>query len=110
MKKHNGRKRESIAETLAAVIVAVLGGMMVAGAMASSMKSMDKTDAMMRSYYERITGLADGSSADDEEEKAQLKASDGRLFTSFSKDAPVIVYTENNQDPSLSYYLDGADQ
>ena len=51
MKKLRSNKGESIAEALAALLVAVLGGLMVAGAVTSSNKSMAKTDALMRSYY-----------------------------------------------------------
>ena len=73
MKKLRSNKGESIAEALAALLVAVLGGLMVAGAVTSSNKSMAKTDALMRSYYERITALADPSSANKSPSTAVLK-------------------------------------
>lgn len=109
MKKLRSNKGESIAEALAALLVAVLGGLMVAGAVTSSNKSMAKTDALMRSYYERITALADPSSANKNPSTAVLKTNDGVWFTLSSagkdgKGVPVIVYTENQQDEPLKYY------
>lgn len=110
MKKLRSNKGESIAEALAALLVAVLGGLMVAGAVTSSNKSMTKTDALMRSYYERITALADPSSAKESPATAVLKTTnDDAWFTLSSagedgKGVPVIVYTENQQDEPLKYY------
>lgn len=109
MKKLTSRRGESIAEALAALLVAVLGGLMAAGAVASANKSMEKTDALMRSYYERITALADRSSAQKSSSTAMLKTPEGTWFTFSSegkdgKGAPVIVYTENQQDDPLTFY------
>lgn len=113
MRKLRSNKGESIAEALAALLVAVLGGLMVAGAVASATKSMDKTDAMMRAYYERVTALADVSKTTSSKETAVLKSSsDGKWFTFSSKGTDgkgiiVTVYTEKDQDPSLSFYQAG---
>lgn len=112
MRKLRSNKGESIAEALAALLVAVLGGLMVAGAVASATKSMDKTDAMMRAYYERVTALADVSKTTSSKKTAVLKSSDGKWFTFSSKGTDgngtiVTVYTEKDQDPSLSFYQAG---
>lgn len=113
MKKLRSNKGESIAEALAALLVAVLGGLMVAGAVTSSNKSMAKTDELIRSYYARITGLADTSTATSESGTAVLKTSKGVWFTlssegspegSSTKGAPVTIYTEKDQDPALKFY------
>ena len=112
MRKLRSNKGESIAEALAALLVAVLGGLLVDGAVASATKSMDKTDAMMRAYYERVTALSDVSKTNSSNKTAVLKSSDGKWFTFSSKGTDgkgtiVTVYTEKDQDHSLSFYQAG---
>ena len=58
MNKLRSKRGESITEALAAVVVAALGSLLVAGSVMAAGRTMTKSDARMSVYYGQMNALA----------------------------------------------------
>ena len=102
MKRSKNIRGESISEALIAVLIAALGGLLVASSILASGHSMSSSDAKMQTYYSRLDTLAEESNPKSAE--ASMAANDNTPLTAFSTNINVNVYSDETDEPSFSVY------
>ncbi|WP_108775552.1 hypothetical protein [Lactimicrobium massiliense] len=103
MKKLKSRRGESVTEALAAVLIAALAGLMAAGAVGAANRTMTRSDAKMKAYYEQMNALAEGGESTSA--SASITANNsGASLTAYSDNIPVTVYSNTTDDAIISVY------
>ena len=101
MNKLRSKRGESITEALAAVVVAALGSLLVAGSVMAAGRTMTKSDARMSHYYGQMNALAEATPTASGE--ASVKSSN-QPFTAYSNDINVNVYSNTTDGTTISIY------
>lgn len=101
MNKLRSKRGESITEALAAVVVAALGSLLVAGSVMAAGRTMTKSDARMSVYYGQMNALA--AATPTASQKAFVK-NGNQSFTAYSNDIKVNVYSNTTDGTTISIY------
>lgn len=101
MNKLRSKRGESITEALAAVVVAALGSLLVAGSVMAAGRTMTKSDAKMSHYYGQMNALAEATPT--ASHKASV-TSGNQSFTAYSNDIKVNVYSNTTDGTTISIY------
>lgn len=103
MNKLRSNRGESITEALAAVVVAALGSLLVAGSVMAAGRTMTKSDARMSDYYGQMNALAEATPTASYEASVKKKNSN-QSFTAYSSDIKVHVYSNTTDGTTISVY------
>lgn len=103
MNKLRSKRGESITEALAAVVVAALGSLLVAGSVMAAGRTMTKSDARMSVYYGQMNALAVATPTAPGEAYVKEKNSN-KSFTAYSNGINVNVYSNTTDGTTISIY------